>query len=273
MTTRSTIHPVVGHGYVGSPPDHYERDFVPLIAQPFAEDLVAEAALDPGERVLDVACGTGVVARLAAARVGRHGTVTAVDPNPGMLAVARSMPSSGAEIGWYETTAESIPFTDAAFDVVLCQLGLQFIADKVAALREMRRVLVPAGRVLVSTPPPNAFVAVLGDALARHGNSEAASFVRMVFSLHDPSTIESFFREAGFDVVTVRTDTKPLRLPAARDFLWQYVHSTPLAAMLSKLDATQIVALESEVVVRWRRWSNDGGMAYEQGMHVAKAWK
>jgi ubiquinone/menaquinone biosynthesis C-methylase UbiE len=273
MTNRSTVHSVFGQGYGGSPPEQYERDFVPLIGRPFAEDLVTEATLNPGERVLDVACGTGVVARLAAEHVGRRGTVAAVDLNPGMLAVARSVPSSGAEIGWYETTAESIPFPDAGFDVVFCQLGLQFIAAKVAALLEMHRVLVPGGRVLVSTPSPNPFFDVLDAALARHVSGEAAGFVRIVFSLHDPATIARLFHEAGFDDVTVRTDTKALRLPAARDFLWQYLHSTPLAAMLSKFDATRIAALESDVVNRWQRWSNDGGMTYEQVMNVVKARK
>ena len=273
MTTTSTIDSVFGSAYRGTAPENYQRYFVPAIGGPFAEDLVTEAALDPGERVLDVACGTGVVARLAAERVGRTGTVAALDLNPGMLSVARSIRSSGAEIRWYETTAESIPLPDNGFDVVFCQLGLQFVVDKIAAIREMRRVLVPGGRVLVSTPPPNAFFDVLDEALAQHVGGEAAGFVRMVFSLHDPATIERLFREAGFDDVTVRTYTKPLRLPAARDFLWQYVHCTPLTAMLSKLDAARIAALESDVVEQWRPWSNESGMTYEQGMNVAKARK
>jgi ubiquinone/menaquinone biosynthesis C-methylase UbiE len=273
MTTTSNIYSAFGRVDGGSAPEHYQRDFVPVIGAPFAEDLVAEAALTPGERVLDVACGTGVVARLAAERVGQSGTVAALDLNPGMLSVARSIPSSGAEIRWYETSAESIPLPDNGFDAVFCQLGLQFVADKVAAIREMHRVLVPGGRVLVSTPPPSAFFDVLDEALARHVGREAAGFVRMVFSLHDPTTIERLFREAGFNAVTVRTDTKTLQLPAARDFLWQYVHSTPLAPMLSNLDAGRIAALESDVVHGWQPWSNDDGMRPEQGLNVAKARK
>ena len=273
MTTTNTIHSVFGQAYSGSAPEQYERNFVPSIGRPFAEHLVSEAALNPGERVLDVACGTGVVARLAAERVGQSGTVAALDLNPGMLSVARSIPSSGAEIRWYETTAESIPLPDNGFDVVFCQLGLQFVADKVAAIREMHRVLVPGGRALASTPPPNAFFDVLEDALARHVGGESTGFVRIVFSLHDRATIEGLFREAGFDDVTVRTDTKPLRLPAARDFFWQYAHCTPLAAMLSKLDSDRIAALERDVVASWQRWSADGGMIYDQAMNVAKARK
>ena len=273
MTTTTFTHSVYGQAYGGTTPENYQRYFVPVIGGPFAEDLVAEAALHPGERVLDVACGTGVVARLAAERVGPTGTVAALDLNPAMLSVAQSLASSGAAIRWHQSSAESMPLPDDAFDVVLCQLGLQFVADKSAALREMRRVLAPGGRVLVSTPRPTAFFQVLDDALARHVGSEAAGFVRMVFSLDDPAAIERLFREAGFGDVTVRTDTKPLQLPPAREFLWQYVHCTPLTAILSNLDAAGTAALERHVVRGWQPWSDDNGIRYEQGMNIATAHK
>jgi ubiquinone/menaquinone biosynthesis C-methylase UbiE len=273
MTPTNTIHSVYGHAYGGTAPENYQRYFVPAIGGPFAADLIEAAALSPGERVLDVACGTGVVARLAAERVGPGGTVAGLDVNPAMLSVARSIPSSGAVIQWFETSAEAMPSPDGAFDVVLCQLGLQFVADKNAALREMLRVLVPGGRVLVSMPPPNAFFGVLDEALARHVGGEAAGFVRMVFSLSAPATIERVFRDAGFRDVTVRTYSKPLRLPVARDFLWQYVRCTPLMGMLSNLDAARNAAVERDVVRGWEPWSDDSGMTYEQGMNVAKARK
>jgi len=124
-----------------NPAENYQRFFVPQIGAPVAADLLAAARLLPGERVLDVACGTGVVARLAAERVGPSGTVAGLDIHPAMLAVARSESTSGAR--WYEASAESMPLADATFDVVLCQMGLQFVTDKRAALREMHRVLVP----------------------------------------------------------------------------------------------------------------------------------
>jgi ubiquinone/menaquinone biosynthesis C-methylase UbiE len=269
----TTTDSVYGKAYGGSAPENYQRYFVPAIGGPFAEDLIVEAALRPGERVLDVACGTGVVARLAAARVGRGGTVAALDLNPAMLSVARSVPSTGAAIHWYETSAESIPLPDDSFDLVLCQLGLQFVADKSAALREMRRVLAPGGRVLVTTPPPNAFFDVLDEAMTRHVGSEAGAFVRMVFSLNDPAIVDRLFRDAGFADVNVRTYAKDLRLPDAKEFLWQYVHCTPLTGMLASLDAGRIAALERDVVDRWAQWSDADGMTYGQSMNVAKARK
>lgn len=271
--TQTTSESVYGKAYGGSAPENYQRYFVPVIGGPFAEDLIAEAALRPGERVLDVACGTGVVARLAAERVQPSGTVAALDLNPAMLSVARSIPSTGTTIRWYETSAESMPLPDAAFDVVLCQLGLQFVADKNAALREMRRVLAPGGRVLVTTPPPNAFFDVLDEAMTRHVGSEAGAFVRMVFSLADPAIIERLFRDAGFADVNVRTYAKDLWLPEAREFLWQYVHCTPLTSMLSSLEPARIAALERDVVERWAQWSNADGMVPEQRMNVARARK
>jgi ubiquinone/menaquinone biosynthesis C-methylase UbiE len=271
--TSTTIHSVYGQSFAGPPPVNYQRYFVPAIGGPFAADLIADAALGPGERVLDVACGTGVVTRLAAERVGPTGTLAALDVNPAMLSVARSIPSPGAAIHWYETGAEAMPLPDGAFDVVLCQLGLQFVADRKAALREMRRVLVPGGRVLVSVPPPNGFFGVLDEALARHAGDEAAKFVRIVFSLGDPATLERLFRDAGFRDVAVRTYGKPLRLPVARDFLWQYVHSTPLVGLLSNLDAARLAALERDVVNGWEPWSDDGGMRCELEMNVANARK
>src|SRR5512146_1853683 len=154
---------------IGTGPENYERYFVPVIGRPLAERLVAEAQLHPGERVLDVACGTGVVTRLAAERVGPSGRVAGLDVNAGMLAVARSVASAaGAEIRWYETSAEAIPLPEETFDVVVCQLGLQFVPDKGAAVREMRRVLVPDGRSILSVPAPSPVFEIMDQALGRH---------------------------------------------------------------------------------------------------------
>ena len=107
--------------YDKKPQVNYERFFVSAIGSPLATDLVRVAALRPGERVLDVACGTGVVARLAAKQVGATGTVAGLDVNPGMLAVARSATPPGMPIEWHQASAEAMQLPDATFDVVLCQ--------------------------------------------------------------------------------------------------------------------------------------------------------
>jgi ubiquinone/menaquinone biosynthesis C-methylase UbiE len=132
----------------GSAPEAYQRYGVAAIGTAKAQELVALAALQPGTRVLDVACGTGVVARQAAQAVGTTGQVTGLDINEGMLRVARTVaPPVGAPITWREGSVMAIPFPDASFDAVLCQWGLEFFPDRAQGLREMARMLVPGGRL------------------------------------------------------------------------------------------------------------------------------
>jgi SAM-dependent methyltransferase len=271
MTTASSARQPFYEAYGGSAPESYERYFVPAIGGPLAHDLIAEAAIRPGERVLDVACGTGVVSRLAAERVGPAGSVAALDMNTAMLDVARTVSAAATPpIRWYESTAESMPLPDGSFDVVLCQLGLQFVTDKPAVLREVHRVTAKGGRVLVTVPRPSVFFAVLEDASARRILG-AAEFVRAVFSLNDPDEVERLFRGAGFRDVTVRRYTKTLRLPPPRDFLWQYVQCTPLAEQVAGAEQAVLAALERDVVDGWQPWVRNGGMSYEQEMIVAVA--
>lgn len=247
-----------GKDYGGNPPANYERFFVPAIGAPLAADLVRLAALRPGERVLDVACGTGVVARLASQQVGDAGTVAGLDVNPGMLAVARSAAPPGMPIEWHEAGAEAMPLPDASLDVVLCQMGLQFVQDRRAALREMRRVLVNGGRLILNVPGPTPRpLAIMGEALARHVGAGAAGFVEHVFSLHDEAEIRDLVGGAGFRDVSVQSDTRELRLPPPGEFLWQYVHSTPLAGPAAQMDDERRGSLERDVVAKWQEFVED----------------
>lgn len=261
-----------GKDYSGSPPANYERFFVPAIGAPLATDLIRLAALRPGERVLDVACGTGVVARLASQQVGASGTVAGLDVNPGMLAVARSATPPGMPIDWHEASAEAMPLPYAVFDVVLCQMGLQFMPDKHAALREMRRVLVRGGRLIFNVPGPTPLpFTILGEALARHVGAGAAGFVTRVFSLHDAAEIQNLVSGAGFHDVSVQSDTRRLRLPAPEEFLWQYVHSTPLAGAVAQVDDEGRRSLEREVVAKWQEFVEDSALVLQVRVVVATA--
>jgi SAM-dependent methyltransferase len=126
-------------------PEQYERLLVGPLFRPWADRLLDRVPLTPGSRVLDVACGTGIVARLARERLGGQGWVVGVDRNPAMLAAARAIEPT---IDWREGDAADPPVAEGErFDAVLCHQGLQFFADKPAAARAMRRVLVPGGRV------------------------------------------------------------------------------------------------------------------------------
>jgi len=155
---------------------------------------------------------------------------------------------------------------------VLCQMGLQFMPDKHAALREMRRVLVPGGRLILNAPGPTPRpFTIMGDALADHLGRDAAGFVLAVFSLHDTAEIERLVRGAGFRDVTVGADTTTLRLPAPKDFLWQYVHSTPLAGAVAQMDDERRATLERDVVAEWQEFVEDRALVLQVRMVAATA--
>lgn len=260
--------------FSSSAPQNYERYFVPAIGEPLAVDLLRVAALRPGERVLDVGCGTGIVTRLAAERVGPDGVVRGLDVNPGMLAVARSVTPPDAGIEWHEGSAESMPFPDETFDVVLCQMSLQFVEDRAGALREMWRVLVPGGRVALNLPGPTSPVfRVLADAMGRHISPEATGFVEVVFSLHDVDELRDLLASAGFREAEADADVRTLSLTAPGDFLWQYVYSTPLAGIVAGSEEDARAALETEVVEAWREFEGEDGLEFEQRIVVATGLK
>ncbi len=251
---------------------NYERFFVPAIGRPAAEQLLAAAHLGPGERVLDVGCGTGIVARLAVEEVGPEGSVTGVDVNPAMLTVAGTAAPEGWAIEWQQAPAESIPLAGDAFDVVLCQMSLQFFQDRVQALREMRRVLAAGGRALLSLPGPmTPFFGVLEEALGRHLGPQAAAFVRQVFSLHEPDEIEGLLRQGGFRAIEIRSETLGLSLPGAAEFLEQYVASTPLSLLWADAEEPARLAVRREVLEQWRPLERDGGLQGAQPMVIAIA--
>lgn len=217
------------------------------------------ANLRPGEHVLDVACGTGVVTKLAAKRVGPEGAVSGLDPNPGMLAVARESVPSHLSIDWYQAPAEDLPFPDESFDAVLCGMGVQFFSDREKGLREFHRVLVPGGRVVANVPGPEPPpLEIMADCLARHIGPEGASFVHRVFSLHDLADLRELATQAGFDDVDVHSAVTPLNLPAPEDFLWQYIRSTPLAATVEQADEEHRAALGNEFSERCRAFAPKG---------------
>ena len=160
-----------------------------------------------------------------------------------------------------------MPLADATFDVVLCQMGLQFVTNKLAALREMRRVLASGGRALISVPGPTpAPFEIMSQALAREISPETAVFERVVFSLHDAGELEGLLRDAGFARVAAWSKPKALRVSAPREFLWQYIHSTPLSPPVMGAAEAKRAALERDVVARWQPFVVDGGMRLEVGM-------
>jgi ubiquinone/menaquinone biosynthesis C-methylase UbiE len=257
----------------GTSAELYERYLVPAITLPWARDLVGRVGVHRGDRVLDVACGTGAVARVAAEQVGESGRVVGLDINPGMLAVARSLASELIE--WRDGSALDLPFADAEFDVVLCQLGLQFFPDRSAAAREMRRVLAPEGRAGASVftaidrnPAPNA----LSNALDRHVGPGASLAKRNEHSLADAQELRALFAAAGFTDIRLETARLTVRFASAAEYVHFQIAATPLAALLDDLDERERDRLVSEVSAdvaeSLSTYVDDDGLAFPQEVHV-----
>lgn len=175
----------------------YENNYVPTLFGPWAPRVAAAAGISSGDRVLDVGCGTGVLAREATRHVGSTGRVTGLDLSEGMLSVARLV---GPGIDWRQGDAGDLPFEDESFDVVVSQFALMYFPDRPAALREMMRVLVPGGRLAVAVWAPHERATgyvKLAEIAERYAGEEAVKILRKPHVLGDPETLRELFEEAG----------------------------------------------------------------------------
>jgi len=262
-----------------NPAQVYEQYFVPAMFVPWATILLRHAALEPGERVLDVACGTGVVARHAAPQVAGTGKVVGLDMNPAMLGVARALaPPQGARIEWQEGNAQALPFSDGSFEAVLCQHGLQFFPDRSQAAREMRRVLAPGGRavaiVLQGLDRHPVFQALMESVSRQFGLPLPA--LATPFALSDADALRALFSGAGFGGVDIRPETTEVRFTEPQRFV-------PLAATSSAAAIPAFAQLEgsarsalfdkvrAEVDPVIARYRSADAVAFPMFAHVAVA--
>ena len=202
------------------PAEAYQEFFVPAIFARWAPVLVGHAKPRPNERALDVACGTGIVARTIAPVLGPEGRLVAVDISPAMLDVARALaPPDGAAIEWVQGEANALP--GDGFDLVLCQQGLQFFPDQAAAVAEMKRVLRPDGRAVVSVwqgLERQPIYHALCEAEARHLGLSLEE-VATPFIFGDAAKLERLFAAAGFRSVRVVDEARDVRFPSADQFV------------------------------------------------------
>lgn len=261
----------------GTGAEMYERGLVPAIFAPWAAVLIKQAALQRGERVLDVACGTGVVARLAAKPVGSTGRIIGLDKDAERLAVACSLPPvPGVSLEWQESNALAMPFADASFDALLCQQGLQFFPDRPAALREMHRALVPGGRLILSVwgslEQCPGYAALVG-ALERHLSTAAASEMRSFFALGEASEVQSLFAGGPFNEVQLHTATRTARFASPEQFVRIEMilthHESPDAGM----DEHALAELIGEVNTALQPYVSSDGLAFPMQAHIVTALK
>jgi SAM-dependent methyltransferase len=194
----------------------YDEIMVPRIFGPWADLLLDTVGVAPGDAVLDVATGPGTVARRAAVRAGRSGSVTGCDLSPAMLDVAMAKPpdEGAAPITYLQGPADALEVPGEAFDVALCQQGLQFFPDRAGALTEMRRALRPHGRLGVAVwctieecPPFEALAAACEPVL---GAEVTNTFRNGPWGLSDPGELRRLVAAAGFTGIEVVRRTLPV---------------------------------------------------------------
>jgi len=256
--------------FSGTFPEVWERYMVPAVFVPWTRRLLDATGVRPGDRVLDVACATGTVARLAAQRLAGTGHVTGVDLDKAFLAVARKASrDEGARIDWHCGNASSLPFSPGSFDVVLCQQGIQFFDDRESAVREMHRVLDTRGRLGVSvfrSIDRSPGYGSLATALGRHLGPRAEALTRRIFSLGDPEALRSLLQSAGFQRIDVRPDVGDVYFLSAEDFPHTYA-----AGWEAPPAATE--AIIHEVVRDLRGYCDADGLTFPMETLMATAQK
>lgn len=251
----------------------YEGLHVPALFREWTSRVLDAAEVQAGHRVLDVACGTGVLARAAAVRVGTGGSVAGVDPNPGMLTVARQL-NDGIE--WRHGTAESLPCDDASFDRVISQFGMMFFVDRDLAVREMLRVLVPGGRLAIAvwdslerSPAYSREV----DLLQRRAGSEAAHALRAPFVMGDRVALQELVENAGAAEVKGLTPMGRANFPSIRSMVEADLRGwLPVMGVDLEEDLISAILAEAEEVLA-DFIAPDGRMLFDSPAHIVSAQK
>lgn len=261
----------------GNSAQMYESNSVPTIFTAWARHLLSLAQLKGGAHVLDVACGTGVVSRYAKEAVGERGRVVGVDLNPGMLAVARSTADSkNLEIEWVESDAASIPLTDPEFDVAFCQQGLQFVPDKVGALKEIHRLLKPSGKCIICVAREKELMANVKaqvDAVTKHIGPDAAQAFAAVSSLSSRDELQRLFDEAGFDDATIESVSLTVENDDAVAFVRGAILASPVASTVLEWDEEAREALVKDILVGYGDCFDGKRLKFQHISHVVVASK
>ncbi len=251
----------------------YENLHVPALFRQWAQRVLDAAHFQPGCRVLDVACGTGILAREAKLRLGEGGFVAGLDASPGMLTVAQQLDPS---VEWREGVAESLSYEDSSFNRVVSQFGLMFFRDRHKALREMMRVLNPAGRMAIavwdSLDNSEAYpieVALL-EGLA---GQQAAEALRAPFVLGDRAELAQLFQDAGVASVEIATHSGTARFPGIRTMVEADLRGwLPVMGVVLTEEHIEVILREAEQSLS-QYVTPEGTVEFESQAHIVTGMK
>lgn len=251
----------------------YEKLLAPVLFAEWAHRLADAAEIRQGQHVLDVACGTGILTRAIAERVGTDGSVSGVDVNPGMLAVANRI---APEIEWHEGDAEALPYEDDSFDAVLCQFGLMLFSSPETALQEMKRVLKTGGHLAVSvfgSLQDLPAYAAIADVYERVADKSVGDALRMPFSMGDTDALESVFASADIRSPKIKTDEGAARFSSVKNMVLSDVKGWfPFAGIHLDEDTIELVTKEAETALKAFQTSS-GAVEFPVPVHIVMATK
>ena len=247
-------------------PETYERIIVPTWMADWTPDLIEAGGVGPKKRVLDVACGTGIVSRKAASLVGPGGRIAALDLNEGMLRVARACAEreGATAIEWHQSDVSRMPFSSGEFETVLCQQGLQFFPDKVAALREMKRVLAPEGTLALSVWGRTEMcphVIAICDVFSEFFGEDSTTIFKVASSLSNPEVLHNLVQDAGFSNIRIRSEVKIARHPSLAELLPAYFSALPVAAQIAALSEEERTRMFRSIETNLADWRENEGLA------------
>src|SRR5574341_137942 len=256
----------------------YEQILAPGIYNTWARFVVDAAAPRRGDRALDIACGTGVVTRMLAQGVSVMGEVIGMDVDPAMLSVARTIPrpSGRSAIDWDEASATSLPYEDEHFDIVTCQQGLPYFANRATAMTEIYRVLGLSGRVSMLVwrgIQHNPGFAAFADVIERYAGADAAATVRAPFIMDSAEELRALFRNAHFRDIKIDSTTGTGFFPSVEIFTKCMILGTPLAKALATLGPEARTTLYPDICVALTQYTTPQGVLFPMGAHLISAKK
>jgi ubiquinone/menaquinone biosynthesis C-methylase UbiE len=223
--------------FAGSVPENYDRYLRPLLFEPYALDLAGRLEVRPAMRVLELACGTGILTRALLGRLPGDATLVATDLSEQMLAIAQQRVSPDQRLAWQPADAATLPFDDASFDAALCQFGIMFFPDKPAALAQWRRILKKNGQLLFNVWDAlerDRIAQVTHDALGDAFPGRAPKFLTIPFGFHDAEVLQQLVSGAGFSTVRIERVGARGHSASAREAAVGLVTGSPMAGELAE---------------------------------------